>query len=177
MNKLEKIEDAIDGYEGLDRAPFESDKKVHFLDYMAKAVPYEYVPYPHYLKAVRDLGRLPSSTSLDVIKLQQCVSNIREKLFKRFGRDLLVQAGVGVRATVDEDDRLNHHRTLQGRAKNAVAKVNAHAATVNVTKIKDAKAKAGFIEARKVIGTMNESMLKLAKLLPPKTEIKEDRKK
>lgn len=172
------VEQAVASYTPLDRAPYESDKKVHFLDYMAVTVPYTFVPYNIYLQAIRGLGRPPSPANIDVIKLAGAAGNIREKLFKKFNRDLRILPGYGVRATVDEDDRLNRHYELQSRARNAVAKVTAHASTINTNLIKDAKSKAAFIETRKILVAINSSsMAKIAALLPAKPELKEDKKK
>jgi hypothetical protein len=176
-NKALAVEQAVNAYEPLERAPYESDKKVHFLDYMATEQPYIFVPYALYLRAIRGLGRTPSPNSPDVIKLANGAGNIREKLYKKYNRDLHILPGYGVRASVDEDDRLSRHYALQSRAKNAVAKVTAHAATINTNLLKDVKAKAAFIETRKTLGAMNQSMAKIAALLPAKPELKEDKKK
>jgi hypothetical protein len=58
-----------------------------------------------------------------------------------------------------------------------VARVTAHAATINTNLLKDAKAKAAFIETRKTLGAMNQSMAKIAALLPAKPELKDDKRK
>jgi hypothetical protein len=145
---------AISNYTPLVGAQYETDKKAHFLDYMAR------------------LSRTPAVNSESVEQFRKSMSSVRRKLLKTYNRDVDPLQGVGIRASVDEADRLRHHQRLRGRIVTAVGNAVAHAATIDAEKIKDQKLRAGFVESRKALGSTSESVTRLMKLLPPKPEDK-----
>jgi hypothetical protein len=164
---------AINRYVPMAGAPYETDKKAHFFDYMAKECPYKHVPYNLCVRAIQGLTRTPSPISESVTQFAKSMVSVRKKLLKVYNRDLDVLMGVGARASVDETDRLRHHHKLRGRIDTAVSNAVAHAATIDPTKIKDVTLRAGFVESRKALGTTSEAVNRLMKLLPPKAEDKE----
>jgi hypothetical protein len=163
---------AINHYTPLAGAPYETDKKAHFFDYMSVACPYKHIPYNLCVRAIQGLTRTPSPTSESVTQFAKSMTSVRKKLLKVYNRDLDLLTGVGARASVDESDRLRHHHKLRGRIATAVGNAVFHAATIDPTKIKDATLRTGFIESRKALGSTSESVNRLMKLLPPKTEDK-----
>lgn len=164
---------AINSYAPLVGAQYETDKKAHFLDYMARECPYKYIPYNLCVRAVQGLSRTPAVNSDAVEQFRKSISSsVRRKLLKTYNRDIDILQGVGIRASVDESDRLRHHQKLRGRIVTAVGNAVAHAATIDAEKIKDAKLRAGFVESRKALGSTSESVGRLMKLLPPKPEDK-----
>ena len=167
---------AHDDYEGLTSAPYESDKKLHYLDYMAMEVPYLFIPFTFIFMAMRNITSA-KKTNPDVIKLGQSITSYRPKMLKVYGRDILTQPGFGARATVDEADRLRWHDVITDRAKSGWAKVMAHAATVKLEKIADPKVRAAFAAQREGYGRMNESMMKIRHLLAEKNPTTEPKKK
>jgi hypothetical protein len=163
---------AINAYTPLVGAQYETDKKAHFLDYMAQECPYKYIPYNLCVRAVQGLSRTPAVNSDAVDQFRKSMSSVRRKLLKTYNRDIDPLQGVGIRASVDEADRLRHHQRLRGRIVTAVGNAVAHAATIDADKIKDQKLRAGFVESRKALGGTSESVTRLMKLLPPKPEDK-----
>jgi hypothetical protein len=173
---LTRIEKALSEYEPPKQAPYATDKKAHFLDYMAKTCPDDIIPYNICVQATTGLSRKPAANAKDVVAFAKSIGSVREKLLRLYNRDLYILSGVGVRASFNEDDRIQRHKQLRARVVSAHYKADAHAATVDVDKIKNLKAKAGFIESRRTLGSLSESMNKMMKTLQlqPKPE---DRKK
>ena len=162
---------AINAYTPLAGAPYETDKKAHFLDYMAKTCPYKHISYGLCVRAVNGLSRTPSEKSLDAERFRSSMKSVRRKLLLSYNRDIDSLKGVGVRATVNETDRLKYHNTLKSRINTAVGNAVAHAATIDADKI-EKELRPGFVESRKALGTTSEATQRLMKLLPPKPEDK-----
>jgi hypothetical protein len=162
---------AINSYVPLSGAPYETDKKAHFLDYMAKTCPYRHISYGLCVRAVNGLSRTPSDNSQSVEQFRKSLGSVRRKLLKVYNRDIDPLPGIGIRASVNETDRLRHHNKLKARVNTAVGNAVAHAATIDAEKI-DKEFRAGFVESRKALGATSESVNRLMKLLPPKPEDK-----
>jgi hypothetical protein len=162
---------AINAYTPLAGAPYETDKKAHFLDYMAKTCPYKHISYGLCVRAVNGLSRTPSEKSLDAERFRSSMKSVRRKLLITYHRDIDTLKGVGVRATVNETDRLKYHHTLKNRASTAVGNAIAHAATIDAEKV-DKELRPAFVESRKQLGAVSEGVNRLMKLLPAKPEDK-----
>jgi hypothetical protein len=164
----------IDAYEPLTGAPYETDKRAHFLNEMAKHAPYKTIPANLCVRAVNGLSRTPAPNAETVVQFMKGISAVRKKLLKLYNRDLYIVPGVGVRASVDESDRIRRHQDLKNRAASATAKAIEHAATVQVEKIKNPTLRAAFSESRKALLASGDAVNRMQKILQlgPKAEEK-----
>lgn len=97
----------------LDISKFETNHKLsiphraaQFLDWAAKNYPHQYTPYNLLLQAVMGYDRTPKLKNAEVERLRNASGRIRMLLVDKYARDLVVQPGLGPRATVDDADKL-----------------------------------------------------------------------
>lgn len=99
---------------GLNFVGFQVDPKLSItlraaqaLAWAAKNFPLEYVSYQQLTQAIMGYARLPSAKSQEVERLRKLMSaRIRHVLEEKYELELVAQPGIGVRATVDDTDRL-----------------------------------------------------------------------
>jgi hypothetical protein len=147
----------------------------HYLNWAADKFPGVYTPYNIMLQATQGYKRLPQLRNDEVDRLRNAIGRIREVLRRQYGRDLVPQTGVGVRATVDDADKLKN--VLPGkvrRLKGAVKAVNDTAQAIDLSTVPNTpemlpyKAWAGR-ELKDVIKQISSKEFDL-KLLPPSTD-------
>src|ERR1035437_10083710 len=97
----------------LDISKFDADFKLsipnraaQYLDWAAKNYPHQYTPYNLMCQALMGYERTPKLSNGEVERLRSSSGRIRKILVEKFGRDLVVQPGLGPRATVDDTDKL-----------------------------------------------------------------------
>lgn len=97
----------------LDISKFEVDSKLsiahraaQYLDWAAKHYPHQYTPYNLLLQALMGYERTPKLSNAEVTRLRSASGRIRKLLVEKYARDLVVQPGLGPRATVDATDKL-----------------------------------------------------------------------
>lgn len=81
-----------------------SSRAASLLDFAAKKLPGQPVPWTIVTKRVLGGARMPSPDSKNVIDMRHLASSIRVVLERNFHRGLENVAGLGVRATIDSDD-------------------------------------------------------------------------
>jgi len=152
-----------------------TSRGAHYLDWAANKYPGVYSPYNIMLQAIQGYRRLPQLKNQEVDRLRNAIGRIREVLRRQYGRELVPQTGVGIRATVDDADKLKN--VLPGkvrRLKGAVKAVNDTAQAIDLSTVPNSpemlpyKAWAGR-ELKDVIKQISSKEFEL-KLLPPTTD-------
>jgi hypothetical protein len=156
-------------YKPLESAKTRVDKTAHFLDFCAKEGPHIPVPYNLIVKGIDQLSTTPSQKSDLVLVMKDSMGSVRRKLMLVYNRGLDTVKGVGVRATVDDDDLANTQ--LRKNVKRLVGDKQAVERTrslIDTAKMKNPALKswvAGGVS--RMLSEMNAEN-RLAKLLPPK---------
>jgi len=147
-------------------------RAAHLLDWAAKHVPTKYVPFNLLYKHSMGQAQTPQNGNKDVLALRRRSQTIRQALEREYNRELLVQSGMGMRATVDSEDVVKNK--LPQRTSRFLAAKAALTKTVERVDIKElprrtAEDKAWSDWAADVAQTMNQlGNGKLdTKLLPP----------
>lgn len=144
----------------------------HCLDWCAKECPNQYVTLQILLKSVMGFSKVPNVNSKEVIGLRSKWTPVRKILLDQYRRDLVIERGIGVRATDGSEDVAKSTlgtkiRRFEG-AKKAVEKT---LAIVDTSEVKDKQLKAW-------VDTLRPAFKALAspdftkKLLPPAAEDK-----
>jgi len=82
------------------------NRAAQYLDWAAKNYPHQYTPYNLMCQALMGYDRTPKLKNAEVERLRNSSGRIRAILVEKFERDLVVQPGLGPRATVDDADKL-----------------------------------------------------------------------
>lgn len=140
----------------------------HCLDWCAKECPQQYIPFQILLKAVMGYAKTPLATSKEVESLRQKWTSVRKVLLEHYRRDLVVERGIGVRATDGSEDVA---KTTLGvrvrRFEGARQMVEKTLAIINPSEIKDRKLKAYVTDITPVFKQLSSPAFS-EKLLPPK---------
>lgn len=101
-------------------------RAAHFLDWAAKNQPRVFFAYNIILKAIEGFETTPLLKSKAVEHLRKgTMSRTKAILLKEYGRELVSQRGVGVRASVDSGDALIEGVSIKGkRVERAVSTFN-----------------------------------------------------
>lgn len=115
-----------------------TQRAAHYLDWSAREYPKQFTPYNLLVKAIMGFGTTPRLDSDAVNSLRSNMQRVKHYLVGTYGRELVSEPGVGVRATTDDADLLTTSlpvrlRRLQG-AQKAVANT---ASLIDPTKIPD----------------------------------------
>jgi hypothetical protein len=81
-------------------------RAAHCLDWAATNFPGQFIPYHHLLKAVDPAPRAYQLGSNKVENFRRSTAYIRKLLQKTYGREMITEPGVGVRATFSDTDAL-----------------------------------------------------------------------
>ncbi len=81
-------------------------RTAHALDWAATHFPMQFVPYNVLLKAINGFGYTPRLGSVGVENLRSSMSRVKKTLRITYGKGLVSEPGVGVRATIDSADQL-----------------------------------------------------------------------
>lgn len=145
-----------------------SQRLAHFLDWMAQRSPYQVIPANLAVQAIQGYARTPSPSKDEVKLLGNCYSAARTMLMNEHRRGLVVVRGLGLRATVDDQDCADtQQRVNVQRLVGAHSKVKETARIIDASKIADPKlrewVKGGVANAMRAL----EGDDRLSRLLPP----------
>lgn len=87
----------------------------HFLDFAADKWPHRPIPYNVLLMFVMGYDRVPSMTDSDINHLKNSMQRAKKVLHETYNRGLIPERGLGVRASVDADDRTEHELIPAGK--------------------------------------------------------------
>jgi hypothetical protein len=153
----------------MENAKTRVDKTAHFLDFCAKEGPYIPFGYNLVVQAVDGLSRTPNQSSDQVRLMADSMTAVRRKLMSDYGRGLDTVKGLGVRATVDDDDLANTQlRRNVGRLVGSKRSLEQTRALIDTAKMKNQSLKSWVSGGvTRMLNEMNAEN-RLAKLLPPK---------
>jgi hypothetical protein len=162
------------GYK-LPHPPGKPDKQVplmhrvaHVLDWVARKAPGQVVPYNVIYKEINGLDVMPRMSNDDVQRLRARFAGLRGLLRKMYKRDLVHVSGVGLRATVDDDDVVRTTTPAAVRRYNSATEgLKSNAALVNVANLSEGRDKTWFTRAVSPAIKALSSDDRLLKLLPP----------
>jgi len=105
----------VNGRKELSIAAYQTETKMtitnraaHYLDWAARNYPQHYTQYNVLLKAIMGYDRMPSLSSKEVERLRNGLGRIRVALSTKYNRELVTQAGIGIRATINDADTLRN---------------------------------------------------------------------
>lgn len=125
-----------------DQSLAKTRRAAHFLDWLARKHPGEFVQYNIVLKAIMGYSRTPRLDSQEVVHLQQSMSRCRLILETEYDRGMITMPSVGVRATYDDDDRAkNELPTKMRRLSSAKQSVERTVNAIDPRKLTDARVK------------------------------------
>lgn len=167
-NKKSKIEQ----YVRIDTLTL-NQRAAHFLDWAARNMPGEAIPYNVVVRTIMGYTRLPSLKSEEVARFKSnLTSQVRKILLTKYGRELITVIGVGTRATVDDADRLVHVAPKRARRLNAARAAFVVTATgINLANVPDTPRYIALkrwlaTDVRGVLAAVNSPSF-AQKLLPP----------
>lgn len=156
----------------------QTQRAAHFLDWAAKNMPGEYQAYNVILKAVLGQKMLPRQDGDQVKLFKASIPNgVKRALLDKYDREIVTLPGIGVRATVDDADRLTNVAPIRARRLNASRRAFLVTATgIDLAKVPDTPELAGLkawmgTEVRTVLKTLGSPEFE-RKLLPPGIEQK-----
>ena len=88
-----------------DESMFLGQRAAHCLVWAAQHHPRIFVEYNVLLRGIMGYGKTPSAKGKECERLRSNMSNVRRVLERDYKCGLVVQPGLGVRATVDDEDR------------------------------------------------------------------------
>jgi hypothetical protein len=153
-----------------------SQRLAHFLNWLAERAPYTVAAPNLALQAIMGYARTPNQNKDEVKLLTNSISAAREILMREYKRGLFVMRGVGMRATVDDQDCADtqQRRNVQ-RLMGAHRKVKETSRIIDPAKIEDDKLrswiKGGVANALKSLDAEG----RLDRLLPPPKPKEEER--
>lgn len=167
---------------GMGEFPLDSKMKkperiASFLDWWAKKSPKQFVAYNQLLQVIEGYKDLPSARSPELKALRNQVRRAEMILDDRFERGIKRHRWFGVRATVDDFDRLKS-RYVEKSKKMKIAIMNAHAEAgkIDVSKIPNTPETKPYKEwfnrsTKNILGTIAQPDY-LERLLPQAIETK-----
>jgi hypothetical protein len=122
-----------------------AQRVAHFLDWAVKFRPYEFIAYNELTREVLGYNHTPRPNHQDVTLVKGAVSRSKKILFEQYHRDQLSKRSVGVRATVDANDRVIKGLTIKAEnLQRAAAQFKNSAADINPAEVTDPEAKRWF---------------------------------
>lgn len=101
--RTKSILDEIKAY-ALDKTLSMPRRIAHCLDWCAGVSPQQYVPFQLLLKAVMGYGKTPNMNSKEIEQLRRRWTSVRKILLSQYKRDLVIERGIGARATHGSED-------------------------------------------------------------------------
>lgn len=140
----------------------------HFLNWAAERYPKEYIPYNFVVRAIMGYGRTPRMDSEEVERYRGKMTRIRQILQNDYGRELTSSPGIGVRATVADDDILRTEMMRKvKRFRSAKAAMEKTASLISVARLPASKEKRWFEnDVASILKTLKSPAFE-KKLLPP----------
>jgi hypothetical protein len=156
------------------RAPAELDgvgRAVGFLLWAAKNFPRRPVPITHIVRVALSERSLPKEESKDVTNFRQNkMAVVRHRLEDKHNRGIVYHPGMGYRATVDEDDKLeNVFERKRKRVQSSIAGFNRTESMIDRTGIKAEHNKERFDSLVEAGKRLNAPAI-LKRLAPPTEE-------
>jgi hypothetical protein len=157
------------------KLPASPRRIAHFLDYWAKVAPYDFAGYNEVLYAIEQRRSMPRLDTKDVWALRQRVYAGKKILRSEYNRDTVSSKGLGVRASVDDEDVLRNVAPRQTVAvERSIRRLAEVDAMIDPKKVKDTAENKALKQwySRNVRGILKQiaSPEFTDKLLPPKPE-------
>ena len=146
-------------------------RAAHFLDWWSREHPYDFVGYHELLKAIEGYRHTPKINSEEVQSLRHRSASAERVLLKKYNKVAVRTRGLGIRATVDDEDMLRNKqvgRVMKIRL--SIQNAKELDKRIDLSKIQQGSLKDWYTRGG-VRGILNQvgSEEQLAKLLPPKT--------
>lgn len=90
-------------------------RTAHALDWASIHLKGQAIPYNNLLKAIEGYASMPRLNTLEVNRLRNSMTRVREILRVKYDRALVIVPGIGARATVDDEDQANNSVKPQTR--------------------------------------------------------------
>lgn len=147
-------------------------RAAHFLDWLARQHPGEFVQYNVLYQAVLGIARVPRLDSDDVERLRMNLNRSKDILRKEYNRGMVRKKSVGVRATYSDEDRATNELPGQvTRMRSAKKMVQGTYEAIDVAKVHDPRVKAWLRrDIGGVIRALNQADFDLKALPPPREE-------
>lgn len=141
-----------------------------FLDWWAQRHPYDFSAYNELLKAIEGYKHLPRITSDEVDSIRSRVRSAERILLSKFGRVAIRNRGLGIRASVDDEDMLRNKQVDRVvKIRQSIEKAIDLDKRIDLAKVPNGALKNWYIRGG-VRGILSQvgSQEQLQKLLPPK---------
>lgn len=93
-----------------------TQRAAHFLDWAAKQAPKEFFPYNVIYKAIMGMPHMPRLDNEAVALFKRtATAGLRKALVTKYDREVINLVGVGIRASVDDADRLTNVAPMKAR--------------------------------------------------------------
>jgi hypothetical protein len=146
-------------------------RAAHFLDWLARKHPGEFVQYNIMYRCIMGFARTPRLDSEDVERLRKNLARSKLILRKEYARGMVRKKSVGVRATYSDEDRAANELPDQvSRMRAAKRTVQGTVDAIDPRKITDVKIRSWLKrDIGGVLRAMNQADFDL-KALPPATK-------
>lgn len=146
-------------------------RAAHFLDWLARKHPGEFVQYNVLYKCIMGFARTPRLDSEDVERLRKNLGRGKDILRKDYSRGMVRRRSVGVRATYSDEDRATNELPNQvSRLAGAKRAVQDTVDAIDPRKINDSKIRSWLKrDIGGVLRAMNQADFDI-KALPPATK-------
>lgn len=143
-------------------------RAAHFLDWLARKHPGEYVQYNVLYKCILGIARTPRLDSEDVERMRRSLGRAKSILRREYNRGMVRRRSVGVRATFSDEDRATNELPAQvNRMRSAKQAVQSTVDAIDPRKITDAKIRSWLKrDIGGVLRAMNQADFDV-KALPP----------
>jgi PII-like signaling protein len=146
-------------------------RAAHFLDWLARKHPGEFVQYNVLYRCIMGFARTPRLDSEDVERLRRNLGRSKDILDREYNRGMVRKKSVGVRATCSDEDRATNELPAQvNRLRGAKQRVQRTYEAIDQRKITDTKIKRWLRnDIGGVIRAINQADFDI-KALPPATK-------
>lgn len=143
-------------------------RAAHFLDWLARTHPGEYIQYNVMFRCIMGFARTPRLDSDDVERMRKNLSRTKTILRREYNRGMVRRRSVGVRATFSDEDRATNELPAQvNRMRSAKQAVQSTVDAIDPRKINDAKIRSWLKrDIGGVLRAMNQADFDV-KALPP----------
>lgn len=159
-----------------------TQRAAHFLDWAAKNMPGDPIPYNVIVKKIMNLPQLPRLDNDTVDRFRRSAgAGLKKAMIDKYGREIVNLPGIGIRATVDDADRLANVAPIKARRLNAARKSFMITATgIDLRNVPNTPEYAGLKawmgrEVKHVLEKIGSEDF-MRKLLPPGTPTPENEK-
>jgi len=143
-------------------------RAAHFLDWLARKHPGEFVQYNVLFKCIMGFARTPRLDSEEVERMRRNLGRSKAILRREYERGMVRRRSVGVRATYSDEDRATNELPQQvNRMRSAKQAVQSTVDAIDPRKITDAKIRSWLKrDIGGVLKAMNQADFDI-KALPP----------